>query len=132
MAEDLRAHARVQGGCVGTGWQAGRQAAAARPLPSWPFLLSYCCRPPAAPTLQVQDVSHGGGRSTVACDAGVTVTGSLVVDATGHSRKLVEYDQPFDPGEGPGGGLVGLGLEGGRELQGLDSAVQCGAVRCGD
>lgn len=41
---------------------------------------------------------HGGGRSTLELDGGVQVSGSLVVDATGHSRKLVEFDKAFNPG----------------------------------
>lgn len=51
--------------------------------------------------LQAKDVSHGGGRSTVALEGGQQVSGSLVVDATGHSRKLVEFDKPFNPGAQP-------------------------------
>ncbi|PSC67972.1 Lycopene beta chloroplastic [Micractinium conductrix] len=47
---------------------------------------------------KAQDVKHGGGRSEVQCDGGVGVSGSLVVDATGHSRKLVEFDKAFNPG----------------------------------
>nr|WJE87832.1 lycopene beta-cyclase [Chlorella sorokiniana] len=47
---------------------------------------------------KAKDVSHGDGRSTVALEGGGQVAGSLVVDATGHSRKLVEYDKPFNPG----------------------------------
>ena len=50
-------------------------------------------------------MSHGDGRSTVALEGGGQVAGSLVVDATGHSRKLVEYDKPFNPG-GCHSGLV--------------------------
>ena len=26
------------------------------------------------------------------------IQGRMVLDATGHARKLVEYDKPFDPG----------------------------------
>lgn len=60
---------------------------------------------PALPLLQAQRVRHGGGRSTLELDGGVQVSGSLVVDATGHSRKLVEFDKPFNPGEGLGAGV---------------------------
>ena len=37
----------------------------------------------------VVGVSHGEGTSTVQLADGRTVTGSLVLDATGHQRKLV-------------------------------------------
>lgn len=42
------------------------------------------------------------------CGDGVELVGSLVVDATGHSRKLVEFDKPFNPGGWVGwvGGLT--------------------------
>lgn len=45
-------------------------------------------------------VSHAGGASTVHLmgAGGKRVVASLVVDCTGHARRLVEYDQPFDPG----------------------------------
>ena len=52
--------------------------------------------PPAA---QVADVEHGGGRSVMQCEDGSAPAGSLVLDATGHSRRLVKYDRPFNPGE---------------------------------
>jgi hypothetical protein len=57
-------------------------------------------------TVQAQGVSHGEGKSTVQLDGGVSVSGSLVADATGHSRKLVEFDKAFNPGEH---GKVALG-----------------------
>lgn len=47
---------------------------------------------------KVEGVSHAGGRSTVATAGGAKVAGSMVLDATGHSRRLVEFDQKFDPG----------------------------------
>lgn len=47
---------------------------------------------------KAQGVSHGGGRSTVQCEGDLGVSGSMVVDATGHSRKLVEFDKAFNPG----------------------------------
>lgn len=49
-------------------------------------------------TVKVEGVSHAGGRSTLRCAGGVDLVGSLVVDATGHSRCLVEFDGKFDPG----------------------------------
>ena len=45
-----------------------------------------------------EGVAHAGGVSTVACSNGTAVGGRLVVDATGHARKLVEFDEAFDPG----------------------------------
>lgn len=47
---------------------------------------------------KVDGVDHANGRSTLLCDAGVRISGSLALDATGHSRRLVQYDQKFDPG----------------------------------
>lgn len=47
---------------------------------------------------KVQGVSHAGGSSTVKLADGREVRGSLVLDATGHARKLVEYDKEFNPG----------------------------------
>ncbi len=46
----------------------------------------------------MEGVSHGGGVSTVACDDGSRLTATMVLDATGHARKLVEFDSKFDPG----------------------------------
>lgn len=43
-------------------------------------------------------VTHAAGRSTLALEGGKQIAGSLVLDATGHSRRLVEFDQKFDPG----------------------------------
>eukprot|EP00878_Enallax_costatus_P018860 GHUV01019880.1.p1 GENE.GHUV01019880.1~~GHUV01019880.1.p1 ORF type:complete len:433 (+),score=152.84 GHUV01019880.1:416-1714(+) len=50
-------------------------------------------------TGKVDCVQHADGRSTVKLqDSDVQVSGSLVLDATGHSRRLVQYDKKFDPG----------------------------------
>ena len=38
--------------------------------------------------------------------AAVRVTGSLVLDATGHSRRPVEFDRAFDPGYTGAYGIV--------------------------
>ena len=43
-------------------------------------------------------MTHGGGASSVACADGSHVAGTLVLDATGHARKLVEFDAEFNPG----------------------------------
>ncbi|GBF96585.1 lycopene beta cyclase, partial [Raphidocelis subcapitata] len=47
---------------------------------------------------KVDSVSHAAGRSTVTTAGGGAVAGSLVLDATGHSRRLVKFDRKFDPG----------------------------------
>ncbi|KAG2488086.1 hypothetical protein HYH03_013389 [Edaphochlamys debaryana] len=47
---------------------------------------------------KVAGCSHGEGSSTVALGSGTKIRGSLILDATGHSRRLVQYDKKFDPG----------------------------------
>lgn len=47
---------------------------------------------------KVEGATHGDGISTLKCSDTLTLRSSFVVDATGHSRKLIEYDKPFDPG----------------------------------
>ena len=47
---------------------------------------------------KVNGIKTMDGKSILECEQGVGITGSLALDATGHSRRLVEYDQPFDPG----------------------------------
>ncbi len=47
---------------------------------------------------RVEGVDHAGGRSEVVCSDGTRISGCMVLDATGHARKLVEYDKPFNPG----------------------------------
>jgi lycopene beta-cyclase len=49
--------------------------------------------------------AHAAGRSTLSCRAAgggegalTTVVASLVVDATGHARRLVQHDGAYDPG----------------------------------
>lgn len=46
----------------------------------------------------VKEVVHEGGKSIVECQDGTRVEANLVLDATGHARKLVEFDRAFDPG----------------------------------
>ena len=46
----------------------------------------------------MEGASHANGSSTVRLADGRQVRGSLVLDATGHLRKLVEYDKEFNPG----------------------------------
>ena len=47
---------------------------------------------------KVDGVQHKDGGSHVVCSDGTRIRGCMVLDATGHARKLVEYDKPFDPG----------------------------------
>lgn len=47
---------------------------------------------------KVDSVSHSNGSSTVRLSDGGQIQGSLVLDATGHVRKLVEFDKEFNPG----------------------------------
>ena len=47
---------------------------------------------------KVDGVNHQDGSSHVVCSDGTKIQGCMVLDATGHARKLVEYDKPFDPG----------------------------------
>lgn len=46
----------------------------------------------------MEGVVHAGGASELCCSDGVRVPAAMVLDATGHSRKLVQFDEPFDPG----------------------------------
>ena len=46
----------------------------------------------------VQRVEHGSGKSILHCEDGTSISANLVLDATGHARKLVEFDRPFKPG----------------------------------
>ncbi len=54
----------------------------------------------------------------------VQIRGSLVLDATGHARRLVQYDKTFDPGfQGAygivaevGGGCTAAGVRQGKEV----------------
>lgn len=46
----------------------------------------------------VRRVEHRSGRSVLHCEDGTSVAANLVLDATGHARKLVEFDRPFKPG----------------------------------
>ena len=46
----------------------------------------------------MRKVIHGEGKSLLTCEDGTEVSANLVLDATGHARKLVEFDRPFNPG----------------------------------
>ncbi|KAL7097786.1 hypothetical protein ACP275_10G164500 [Erythranthe tilingii] len=47
---------------------------------------------------KVVKVIHEEYKSLVMCNDGVTLQASVVLDATGFSRCLVEYDKPYNPG----------------------------------
>lgn len=59
-------------------------------------------------------MQHADGSSTLSIEAegadgqqqAVQMSGSLVLDATGHSRRLVEFDKNFDPGYQGAYGIV--------------------------
>lgn len=58
---------------------------------------------------KVDSVSHADGSSTVRLSDGSTIQGSMVLDATGHSRRLVKYDKEFNPGyQGAYGIIAGV------------------------
>ncbi len=43
-------------------------------------------------------VEHADGSSTLTCSDGSQLHSALVLDCTGHARKLVTFDEKFDPG----------------------------------
>ena len=43
-------------------------------------------------------VQHADGSSTLTCSDGSQLHSSFVLDCTGHARKLVTFDEKFDPG----------------------------------
>ena len=45
-----------------------------------------------------ESVNHEDGISSMHCRDGTQLSGRMVLDATGHARKLVEFDEKFDPG----------------------------------
>ncbi|GAB4843916.1 Lycopene beta cyclase, chloroplastic [Ancistrocladus abbreviatus] len=47
---------------------------------------------------KVMKVIHEESKSLLICNDGVTIQASVVLDATGFSRCLVQYDQPYNPG----------------------------------
>eukprot|EP00850_Spirogloea_muscicola_P015253 SM000115S23932 [mRNA] locus=s115:403930:406604:+ [translate_table: standard] len=47
---------------------------------------------------KVDSVEHGAERSEVLCSDGTRISGKVVLDATGFSRRLVQFDAPFQPG----------------------------------
>uniref|UniRef100_A0A0E0CH36 lycopene beta-cyclase n=1 Tax=Oryza meridionalis TaxID=40149 RepID=A0A0E0CH36_9ORYZ len=47
---------------------------------------------------RVAKAVHGDASSLLICDDGVAVPATVVLDATGFSRCLVQYDKPYDPG----------------------------------
>nr|NP_001303140.1 lycopene beta cyclase, chloroplastic [Brassica napus]ADH59741.1 lycopene beta-cyclase [Brassica napus] len=55
---------------------------------------------------KVTDVVHEEVNSTVVCSDGVEIQASVVLDATGFSRCLVQYDKPYNPGYQVAYGIV--------------------------
>lgn len=47
---------------------------------------------------RAEDVEHGEDTSLLRCGEAEPVRARMVLDATGHARKLVKFDQPFNPG----------------------------------
>lgn len=47
---------------------------------------------------KVVKVIHQESKSLLICNDGVTIQASVVLDATGFSRCLVQYDKPYNPG----------------------------------
>ncbi len=47
---------------------------------------------------KVINVIHEESTSLLACNDGVTIQATVVLDATGFSRCLVQYDKPYNPG----------------------------------
>ncbi|KAJ4970631.1 hypothetical protein NE237_003730 [Protea cynaroides] len=47
---------------------------------------------------KVMKVIHEESKSLLICNDGVTVHATIVLDATGFSRCLVQYDKPYNPG----------------------------------
>lgn len=47
---------------------------------------------------KVIKVIHEESKSLLICNDGVSIQASVVLDATGFSRCLVQYDKPYDPG----------------------------------
>lgn len=43
-------------------------------------------------------MDHNVSKSIVTCEDGTMIEAAVVLDATGHSRRLVQYDKPFNPG----------------------------------
>ncbi|KAK9671158.1 hypothetical protein RND81_12G010300 [Saponaria officinalis] len=55
---------------------------------------------------KVVNVVHEESKSVLICNDGVRIQASVVLDATGFSRCLVEYDKPYNPGYQVAYGIV--------------------------
>lgn len=55
---------------------------------------------------KVIKVIHEETKSLLICNDGVTIQASVVLDATGFSRTLVQYDKPYNPGYQVAYGIV--------------------------
>ncbi|CAI5966813.1 unnamed protein product [Closterium sp. NIES-64] len=57
-------------------------------------------------TAKVDSVEHTADNSVVRCSDGTEIRAALVLDATGFSRRLVQYSQPYNPGYQAAWGIV--------------------------
>lgn len=55
---------------------------------------------------KVLKVIHEESKSLLICNDGVTIQATVVLDATGFSRSLVQYDKPYNPGYQVAYGIV--------------------------
>ncbi|RAL48489.1 unnamed protein product [Cuscuta campestris] len=55
---------------------------------------------------KVMDVFHEESKSVLVCSDGVTIQATVVLDATGFSRCLVQYNKPYNPGYQVAYGIV--------------------------
>ncbi|CAI7909931.1 unnamed protein product, partial [Closterium sp. NIES-54] len=55
---------------------------------------------------KVDSVEHTADNSVVRCSDGTEIRAALVLDATGFSRRLVQYSQPYNPGYQAAWGIV--------------------------
>ncbi|KAK9805848.1 hypothetical protein WJX73_007733 [Symbiochloris irregularis] len=54
----------------------------------------------------VDSVEHRDTFSCMRCQDGTQLEGRMVLDATGHARKLIEFDKKFDPGYQAAYGII--------------------------
>ncbi|CAI5461916.1 unnamed protein product [Closterium sp. Yama58-4] len=57
-------------------------------------------------TAKVDSVEHTADSSVVRCSDGTEIKAALVLDATGFSRRLVQYSEPYNPGYQAAWGIV--------------------------
>ncbi|KAF8395652.1 hypothetical protein HHK36_019602 [Tetracentron sinense] len=72
---------------------------------------------------KVIKVIHEEFTSLLICNDGVTVKATVVLDATGFSRSLVQYDKPYNPGYRVASGILAKVL-GGVSVIGQQKTVE--------